>query len=377
MAEVLQAPGAEVETGLVRERVPAPTLRRPGASRRAGTGLIAAIGTAVADRRGFVLLPFAMTAGVIVSAQLPAEPQATLLGAGAALIGAALLVCRKALGPLRAIALLAAAWAGFCLLPIHGALWGTQMLQRPAYGTYQATVDEILSETQSEKRIVVSAIEAVGDSRPLPVRRARLLVKSELDLSPGDRIEGPFRFAPVPGPVYPGGFDTQFHAYFDGIGAYGNSTRPPALVQPGNESTPAYIIDAVRRGISTRIDAVLSQPAAGIARAIINGDQSAVTDDARETMAAAGIAHVLSVSGLHLTIAAGGVFWVVRLLLSGFDQIASRVSAKRIAASAGIAAAVAYFAISGGNVAAFRSTLMIILVFGAVLVGRQIGRAHV
>ena len=96
-----------------------------------------------------------------------------------------------------------------------------------------------------------------------------------------------------------------------------------------------------------------------------------MTDDVRTMMATAGIAHVLSVSGLHLTIVAGGVFWVLRLLLAGFDAVANRVSVKRVAAVGGMSAALFYFAISGGNVAAFRSTLMILLVFGAVLFGRR------
>ena len=110
------------------------------------------------------------------------------------------------------------------------------------------------------------------------MRRARVLIKAGPDLSPGDVVSGPFRFAPVPGPIYPDGFDTQFHGYFDGIGVYGNSTRPPLIVSSGNTAAPAHIIDAIRRGIAERVDAVLPQPSAGIARAIINGDQSAVTD---------------------------------------------------------------------------------------------------
>jgi competence protein ComEC len=109
----------------------------------------------------------------------------------------------------------------------------------------------------------------------LPVRRARAVVKAAPDLSPGDVIEGSFRFAPVPGPIYPGGFDTQFHAYFDGIGSYGTSTKPPVIVAAGSDTTPEHVIDATRRGISARIDAALTQPTAGIARAIVNGDQSA------------------------------------------------------------------------------------------------------
>ena len=335
------------------------------------TGFVVSLRTALDERRGFVLLPFATIAGLIVAANLPTEPQVTLPATGWAVLVVGLLLSLRSVAWARVMVALTAVWLGFCLLPLHGALFGTQMLVRPAYGTYQARVDEILSETQSEKRVIVSSITPLGDSRELPVRRARVVVKAGPDLSPGDVIEGPFRFAPVPGPIYPGGFDTQFHAYFDGIGSYGNTTQPPTIVRAGSETTPEHMIDAVRRGISARIDVALAQPAAGIARAIINGDQSAVTDEAREVMSAAGIAHVLSVSGLHLTIVAGGVFAALRLLLSGWEGLATRVSVKRVAAAAGIVAALLYFAISGGNVAAFRSTLMILLVFGAVLFGRR------
>jgi competence protein ComEC len=334
-------------------------------------GLRSSVSVALAERRLVLLLPFAMIAGLVACAELPGDAHPFALAAGAAAIGVMLVLSLRSPARFGLGALFAAAWIGFSLMPIHGALFGGPMLARPAYGAYQARVDEILSETPTEKRVVLSHITPSAQDRAVPVRRARVVIKAGPDLSPGDLIAGQFRFAPVPGPVYPGGFDTQFHSYFDGIGAYGNSIRPPALVSPGDEGTPAHIIDAARRGISTRIDAVLSEPAAGIARAIINGDQSAVTDDARATMATAGIAHVLSVSGLHLTIVAGGTFWLVRLLLSGFDSLARRVSVKRIAALAGMASALFYFAISGGNVAALRSTLMILLVFGAVLFGRR------
>jgi competence protein ComEC len=350
-------------------RLPAPIAGPAAKQRRAG--IVQSALTALGERRGFVLLPFAMIVGLVVEARLPAEPQVSVLVTGAVSTAIGLIVLRHSLAGARVAIALAAVWMGFCLLPVHGALFGTQMLARPAYGPYQARVDEIISETLTEKRVILSQVAPLGEARSLPIRRARVVIKAGPDLSPGDVISGPFRFAPVPGPVYPGGFDTQFHAYFDGIGAYGNSTQPPAIVTTGSETTPEHVVDAVRRGISSRIDAVLPQPSAGIARAIVNGDQSAVTAAARETMATAGIAHVLSVSGLHLTIVAGGVFWVLRLLLSGWEGLATRVSVKRVAAVAGIAAALLYFAISGGNVAAFRSTLMILLVFGAVLFGRR------
>ena len=109
----------------------------------------------------------------------------------------------------------------------------------------------------------------------------------------------------------------------------------------------------------------------GIARALITGDQTSVAEEAREVMATAGLAHVLSISGLHLTLVAGGVFVALRMALSLSDTIARRLSAKRLAAAGGILVALLYFSISGGNVAALRATVMIVLVFGAVIFGRR------
>ncbi|HVY50634.1 MAG TPA: ComEC/Rec2 family competence protein [Devosia sp.] len=372
MAETLET-GDFVEEARPLRTVQAPRRAVPYLARATPRfkGPAASLAEALAHRRLVVVLPVAMIGGIIADLALPADPQPLALALGALGIAAAALLLRGSVAATRLVVLIGAVWLGMCLLPIHGALSGTAMLGRPAYGTYQARVDEIVSEAAGQRRVILSAIAPVGASRVVPVRRARVLIKGGPDIAPGDTISGPFRFAPVPGPVLPGGFDTQFQSYFEGIGAYGNSVHPPQLVARGEGTSLPHMIDAVRRGIAMKIDAVLAEPAAGIARAIINGDQSAVADEARTVMATAGIAHVLSVSGLHLTIVAGGVFWILRLLLSAFTALGRYVSVKRVAAAAGMASALIYFAISGGNVAALRSTLMILLVFGAVLVGRR------
>lgn len=332
--------------------------------------MLSSIGDALGQRRLFVLLPFASIAGLVASLQADVPPAPLALGLVAIALATGLALSAATTWRFRAILLLAFFWIGFCLLPIHGAFFGTSMLGRSAYGTFEAQVDEVVSETESGKRVVISSITSVGDARAVPVRRARIVIDGGPDLSPGDVIRAPVRFYPVPGPVVPGGYDTQFQSFFDGIGAYGSATGVVTIVRQG-VAAPDRVIDGMRQGIASRIDAQLAQPAAGISRAIVNGDQSAVTDAAREVMATAGLAHVLSISGLHLTIVAGGAYFVLRLLLSLSHEVARRISVKRIAAVGGIAAALAYFSISGGNVAALRSTIMIILVFGAVIFGRR------
>jgi competence protein ComEC len=372
----MSQPVGVIEAGPVRGDVvpaapppaPLPRLRTAGPPR---SGLLAVAAQAFEERRLFVLLPFAIITGLLASLAGSTQPDPSALVVVAIAIAAAFPFLRRSSIAVRAAALLAAFWLGFCLFSIHGALSGTPMLARPAYGTYEARIDEVLSETTSGRRVILSAITPAADARALPIRRARIIIGGDIELGAGDVIRAPIRFYPVPGPVLPGGFDTQFHAYFDGIGAYGNSTGTVELVRSGDASAPQRIVAGIRHGIGDRIDLALAQPAAGIARALITGDQSAVPDDAREVMATAGLAHVLSVSGLHLTIVAGGVFVVLRMLFALSETLSRVVSTKRIAAAIGILAALFYFAISGGNVAALRATIMIVLVFGAVIVGRR------
>jgi competence protein ComEC len=141
------------------------------------------------------------------------------------------------------------------------------------------------------------------------MRRARIVVPLGLELAPGDTIRGPVRFYEVPGPVVPDGFDTQFHAYFDGIGAYGNSHPAGRPWCSGDPASPAHVIDngppRHRRSHQEALWATCGRHR----RSRSSPATSPVSPTMRgRSWPTSGLAHVLSVSGLHLTIVAGGVF---------------------------------------------------------------------
>jgi len=369
----------ERQTGVVEaSTVPAPIVaeatlaRRPAAKPALHTAIVAAIAADVAGRRLFVLLPFGMIAGLIVYAGLPAEPEAwALAGIGAVLTALWLALYQSARRPL--VGLLVACWAGFCLLPLHGFLFGTPMLVYPAYGTFEGRVEEIVSATEEARRVIVSDFVPVGDSRPVPMARARLVVPPAPALAPGDRIRGQMRFTPVPGPVLPGSFDGQFHGYFAGVGAYGTVTGGFARIAEGAALDGNRGVEQLRMAIGSRIAAQLEGAAAAIGRAMVVGDQSGISDETREVMAASGLAHIYSISGLHLSIVAGGVFWLLRWLLASIPATANRWPVKKLAAMVGLLAAGGYMLLAGGlaNVPALRSAIMLGLIFGAVLAGRR------
>lgn len=334
----------------------------------------AVLSQAAAQRRLFVLLPFSLILGLAGYAALPSEPGVLQFSIGSLCVASFFLAACLGLSltTLRLAVQVAAIWVGFCLLPLHGHLFGTAMLGAPAFGPYQGRIDEVLSADADGIRAVVSALTPLEGARSLPIQRARVLLPLEPPVQVGDRIEASLRLAPVPGPVLPGAFDGQFHAYFAGIGAYGNATGPVTLVAQGDETDVVRRVQALRNHIAARIDLALTGESAGIGRAMMMGDQSAISDETRDVMAASGLAHVYSISGLHLSIVAGGIFWLVRLLLAS-SPAALVWPVKHIAAMAGLSAAFGYLLLAGGmdNVPAFRSTLMLALIFGAVLVGRQ------
>lgn len=330
-----------------------------------------ALAAAFEDRRLIVALPFCIILGLIGDAILAFDPSALALVIALVLSLGVVFYNRDNFVALQVAVLGFGVVLGFSLLTFHGLLSGGPMLAYPAYGTYHARVDAVLPSADASLRVIVSQIvPATPQDRVLPARRARLYMRSGPSLRPGDVITGKFRFAPVPGPVVPGGYDFQFHSYFDGIGSFASATGPVEVITRGQESWQRAV-DQLRHGIGARIDAALAPPANGIARALVIGDQSQISDETRATMAAAGLAHVLAISGLHLTLVAGGIFAVVRMGLAGLYGFGQRFAVKKIAALAGGGAALFYLMLSGASVSAVRATIMILLVFGAVLVGRR------
>lgn len=332
--------------------------------------LASAAAASVEQRRIFVLSPFIFIAGAVLYRILGFEPPVLLLGAGVLTIGALAIAKRHAPAASAWTALAIALWAGFCALPIHGALFGTPMLAGPKYGTYEMRIDSVLRDDGTQQRWLVSAI-AAQDPRDDPnVRRARLVAPGGMAVGPGDLIQARIRFYPVPAPVLPGGYDAQFAGYYAGIGAYGAVLGEPVRLERGARGLYRAIED-LRTHITERLIAVLGARIGGIAMSLINGDQSRVTEEDWDTMALVGLAHVLSISGLHLTLVAGTMYVTLRVGLSLSHGAAQRWPIKKIAAGGGIAVAIAYMLISGLEVPAIRSTIMIILVFGAVIAGRQ------
>jgi competence protein ComEC len=199
--------------------------------------------------------------------------------------------------------------------------------------------------------------------------RIRLTRSGEVDPRPGDRIELPAVLLPPRGPVAPGAFDFRRRAWFDGIGAVGYAIGPAEL-QARREGRAAAALARTRDEASRRILGAIDGAPGAVAAALLTGDRAAITDWVYDAMRDSGLAHLLAISGLHVGLVAGIVFFAVRALLALDERLALRRPIKKWAALAALAAAGAYTLMVGAPVPTQRAFLMTGLVLAAILVDR-------
>jgi len=189
-------------------------------------------------------------------------------------------------------------------------------------------------------------------------------------LRPGQLITARTILLPTRPPVAPGAMDFQRRAYFQRIGASGFVIAAPVIVREADTGWLVTAIERWRNGIARRISRVLGGDVGAVANALLTGHRGAISPEAMEAIRSAGLAHLLAISGLHIGMVGGIVFFIVWFGLALFPGVALRWPTRKIAAVAALAAAFAYLLLTGGTIPTQRAFLMLAVVMTGVLIGR-------
>ncbi|MFN7122894.1 MAG: DNA internalization-related competence protein ComEC/Rec2 [Hydrogenophaga sp.] len=193
----------------------------------------------------------------------------------------------------------------------------------------------------------------------------------------GDRWRFTVRLRSPHGLSNPHGFDREHWLWERGIQATGHVKSGPRDPSPERlGSTWHHPVDALRQSVSERIDErVDDSRAAGVLAALVVGDQSAIDREDWALFRATGVAHLMSISGLHVTmfawLATALLAWGWRRLAPVWPQALLAVPAPVVAGLGGVALAAAYALFSGWGVPAQRTVIML-----AVVVGLRLGVRH-
>jgi competence protein ComEC len=329
------------------------------------------------QERWFLWLPVLFGAGIALYFSLPVEPSvpAALLPVGAAL---ALRVAgrRRGTGALLGAALLGLA-CGVAAAKLRTEAVRAPVLQRQIGPVeVQGFVELVEPRPVSGQRLTirVASIDTL-EARQWPLRVRVRAATANAELRPGDAVRIRATLTPPPWPSLPGDYDFARAAWFQGLGAVGFAAGSALRADIDTDAAPLdlrakALVERVRQAIGRRIVAALPGETGAIANALITGERGGIPETTNQAFRASGLFHILSISGLHMVIMAGAVFFLIRLSLAAIPAIALRYPIKKWAAVGAMLGALAYLLISGAAFATVRSYIMISIMFLAVLLDR-------
>ena len=314
--------------------------------------------------------PIAFAIGASVYFTLPGEPPPDLPIILTALAVAALILAgifRRCQYALVILLLAAFALGGF----IHGQN-RTHARQTPIVPDTERASEvtgwiESVQRSTSRERLIIRVIGISGmDEAP---KRVRVLA-GRGTFRPGDAVQFRAVLGPPPRPASPGSYDSGFAAYFSGIGGTGFAVTNLIGIEYTQERR-ARGFAQWRWGIAERIRTRASPDTAGIAAALLTGDRSGISPEHAEALRATGLGHILAISGLHMALFAGGIFFAIRAVFAAIEPFARRFDPRIPAAVGALLAAFAYLVISGAAIPTQRAFIMTAAILLGVLFSRR------
>jgi competence protein ComEC len=332
--------------------------------------------SAVEARAGRLLpwLSIAYGFGILLYFTAAHEPVLWAPALASAVCGAFVVALRARPTGLVIAAAAACTAIGFTVATFKTARIAHPVLARPVYDAMVTGWVEVEEERARTDRIVVGVATITSKRMGTPLERVRVTVRRGTAPPVGSFVSFKARLSPPLAPLRPGSYDFARDLYFQQIGATGfalgaiHRLPPPGL--PSRWLRFQAFVAGVRDAIDARIRAALPGDVGAIASALITGKRDAISTPVNDAMYISSLAHVLSISGYHMAVVAGVVFFVVRGLLALSATLALRYPIKKWAAGVALIAATAYLILSGSEVATQRSYLMTAIVLAGVMVDR-------
>jgi competence protein ComEC len=326
------------------------------------------------ERRFFLWTPISAIGGVALNLAADREPALWLPALVlAAAVSLALAFRRYALPRGVWIGVVALS-AGFLSMGLRTERALTPMLDHIRIVTLRGFVEEV-DFRPTGARFVLRVVDSGDIPNSLAPRRVRLTARKTPDIAAGDFVSAKARLLPPPRAVLPGGYDFARDAYFQGVGAVGSALGAVTRAAPPAEATRAQrafaALDRARNLLALRVDAVIGGDEGAVAAAMVTGKRDFLSDDAKDLIREAGIFHIITISGVQMTLVAGIFFAVARRLLALSATLALQYPIKKIAAVAAMAGSLAYDLATGSRVGTERALIMTLILLGAVLLDRR------
>ena len=333
--------------------------------------------------RWFLWAPAAFGAGCVAYFAARTEPP-LWLGVVVAAVALALAMLARAKSQVRGavigLNLIAFAACGFLAAELRRAVIGAPVIWTQTAGEVEGWVVDVAGPgSGGGGRLLVAPYRIAGlDRRELPAL-VRVTVAPDALIGPGEAVRLKALLNPPPEPASPGAYDFARDSYFQSVGAVGFSLSEPIIVsgpKPPFGLGLQMAVNAGRWSLARRIIDDLGAREGGVVVAMTTGHEAWLQQDEVQAMRDSGLAHILSISGVHMAIVGGFVFMTLRLMIAAWPWLALRVPGKKLAAAGGLIATAVYLVVSGAPPPAVRSAVTLSVAFGAILADRRAISLH-
>lgn len=268
--------------------------------------------------------------------------------------------------PLLMVALVA---AGMALAGLRTAMVSAPILERSLRDVVVTGRLTAYDRTEQAYRIWLDTEEIAGLAASRTPARLRLILRSTPPEA-GARVQLRAALLPPPTPSLPGDYDFARSAYFERIGAVGSVIGPVTLLEAAQPGRLAIWFEQAREAMRRSLEALLPRDVAGVAVALLTGERGGIGEADRLAIAQSGLAHLLAISGLHISLAVGVAYVTLRFLLALSERAALWWPTHKLAALAGMVMAIAYTLLVDAPVPAVRACISSLLILAAVLADR-------
>ncbi|ETZ04899.1 ComEC/Rec2 family competence protein [Holospora undulata] len=202
-------------------------------------------------------------------------------------------------------------------------------------------------------RVWIKELQSSKGGLSLPCIRLGIRTLCEKNITPGDWIKAKVKLIPWAKPLVPGGYDAQFHQFFQGVSGYGFSISPVQVV-----SGKRGFLTRFRHYLTKTFHEKLPYPLGAVGSALVTGDKTALPLKLRDDFSISGLSHILAISGLHLSIVAAICFFIFKWLLQGIPKLGLIISLQSLAGICSLIAGGMYACISGAGYPVQRSFIL-------------------
>ena len=268
---------------------------------------------------------------------------------------------------------LACGSGGFLSAAWRAARVDAPIVPRAGVGFLTGFVEE-LDPRPSGARFILRVESAEGLPGEVRPKRVRLTTRGDPRFAAGDFIALKARVLPPAHAALPGGYDFARDAYFAGLGGVGNALGRIEVLPPP-DPPPFSLrffagVDRLRNDLAARVYRGLGGDTGAIAAAMVTGKRDFLGEEAKELIRRAGIFHIITISGVQMTLVAGIFFVGFRRLLACSRTLALNHPIKKWAAALAILGAIFYDLATGSRVGTERALVMTIVMLTAVLFDR-------